>query len=112
MNAFQIPGLQFSGEAGENVLIRRFVSVNTDGKFVNASAGENTIGVSTVEAATGEVLEVNDGIAMVEAGAAVDAGSEVEVGTDGKAITKDSGTSVGIALTKAGADGEMLAVKL
>lgn len=111
-NAYEIPNLRFSLPAGANIPRRRFVSVNSSGEGVIATAGGLTIGVSMNEAAAGEVLEVADGIVVVEAGAAITAGAGIEVGTDGKAVTTSSGVVVGTALTNAASANLFVTVKL
>ena len=68
MNAYEIPKLRFSLPAGEDVARRRFVSVNSSSEGVIATAAGSAIGVSMNQAADGEVLEIADGIAIVEAG--------------------------------------------
>lgn len=112
MNAYEIPGLRFSVPAGADVKRRRFINVNAASAGVYATAAESAIGVSMNEADTGEVLELSDGIVMVEAEAKIVAGKDVQVGTDGKAITKTTGIGVGVALTGAAGAGNFLAVKL
>jgi len=112
MNAYEIPNLRFSLPAGEDIARRRFVNVNSSSEGVLATAGGSAIGVSMNQAADGEVLEIADGIVMVEAGAQIVAGADVEVGTDGKAITKTTGVGVGVAITGAGASGQFIACKL
>jgi hypothetical protein len=112
MHAYEIPDLMFSLPAGADVSRRRFVDVNALSQAVYATAASSTIGVSMNEAEAGEVLEIADGIVMVEAGDAIVAGADVQVGTDGKAITKTTGVGVGVAITGAAGAGELVAVKL
>lgn len=112
MNAYEIPNLRFSMPAGEAVGRRLFVAVDSDGKGVVATAAGPAIGVSMNQAADGEVLEIADGIVMVEAGAAITAGASIEVGTNGKAVTNTSGVGIGIALTGAAGAGNVVAVKM
>ena len=112
MNAYEIPNLRFSVPAGEDVGRRLFVTVASDGNGVVATADGTVIGVSMNEAAADEVLEIADGIVMVEAGAAVAAGSSISVGTAGKAAVAGTGTVVGTALTAATAAGQLIAVKI
>ena len=112
MNAYEIPNLRFSMPAGEDVARRRFVTVDSDGKGVVATADGTVIGVSMNEAAADEVLEVADGIVMVEAGDAVATGSSVSVGTAGTAKVAGTGIIVGTALTAAAAAGQLIAVKI
>ena len=111
-NAYEIPNLRFSLPAGEDIPRRRFVSVNSSGEGVLATAGASTIGVSMNEAADGEVLEIADGIVMVEAGGAITPGDGIEVGTDGKAVTNTNGVVVGTALTGAASANLFVSVKL
>lgn len=111
-NAYEIPNLRFSLPAGADIPRRRFVGVNASGEGVIATAAGPAIGVSMNEAADGEVLEIADGIVMVEAGGAITPGAGIEVGTDGKAITNTSGIGIGIALTGAAGAGNIVAVKM
>lgn len=110
MAAYEIPNMRFSAEAGAVVERRRFVKIDSDEKGVKAGAGEAVIGASIVDAAKGEVLEIANGIVMVEAGAAITAGSEVQSDANGKAIPLDQGHVAGIAMTNASGDGSLVAV--
>jgi hypothetical protein len=132
MNAYEIPNLRFSLPAGEDVAIRRFVAPNAAGEGVIATTGTHAIGVSMNQAADGEVLEISDGIVMVEAGGVVAAGSNVSVGATGLAVAATAATAlsqltaspytvtegvagtiiVGIALTGATAATQLIAVKI
>ncbi|NMA23640.1 MAG: DUF2190 family protein [Spirochaetales bacterium] len=112
MNAYEIPNLRFSLPAGEDIARRRFVSVNSSSEGVIATTAGSAIGVSMNEAADGEVLDIADGIVVVEAGGAITAGSDVEVGANGKAVAKTTGIGVGVAITGATAAGQLVAVKL
>lgn len=112
MAAFEIPGLRFSAEAGADVARRRFVKLNASEKGVQTGEGESAVGVSMNDPKSGEVLEIADGIVMVEAGAAITAGTDVQSDADGKAITKDAGIKAGTALTSASAAGELVTVKM
>lgn len=112
MHAYEIPNLRFSVPAGANIPRRRFVTVNASGEGVLASEEKFVIGVSMNDANAGEVLEVSDGIVIVETGEAVPAGAYVAVGADGKAVVDtEASYVVGIALTGAGAGGT-IAVKI
>lgn len=111
-SAYEIPNLRFSLPAGEDIARRRFISVNSSGEGVIATAAGSAIGVSMNQAAYDEVLEIADGIVMVEAGGAITAGAGIEVGTAGKAVTNTSGIGIGIALTGAAGAGNIVAVKM
>lgn len=109
MNAYEIPNLRFSMPAGGVVARHRFVSVS-EGAGVQATASTAVIGVSMNQTKAGEVLEIADGIVIVEAGGAVTAGALVASNADGKAVAGESGNA--IAITAAGAAGDFIAVKL
>ena len=111
-NAYEIPNLRFSLPAGEDIARRRFISVNSSSEGVIATAAGSAIGVSMNQAADGEVLEIADGIVMVEAGGEIAAGADVEVGANGKAVAKTTGIGVGVAITGATGAGQFVAVKL
>lgn len=111
-NAYEIPNLRFSLPAGADIPRRRFVGVKATGEGVIATAAGSAIGVSMNQAAAGEVLEIADGIVMVEAGGAITPGAGIEVGTNGKAVTNTDGIGIGIALTGAAGDGNVVAVKM
>ena len=110
MAAYEIPNMRFSAEAGAAVERRRFVKINADEQGVQAGAGDAVIGASMVDAAKGEVLEIANGIVIVEAAAAIEAGSEVQSDADGKAIPIDQGHVAGIAMTNASGAGTLVAV--
>jgi hypothetical protein len=112
MAAYEIPNLRFSLPAGEDIARRRFISVNSSGEGVIATAAGSAIGVSMNQAAYDEVLEIADGIVMVEAGGAITAGAGIEVGANGKAVTNTGGIGIGIALTSAASAGNIVAVKM
>lgn len=111
MAAYEIPNLRFSGEAGGVIARRRFVTVNDQEQIVQATDASVVIGVSSLPAKAGEVAEVYDGIVMVEASAAIPAGSAVDTTADGKAVVAAEG-GIAVAMTNAGAAGELLSVKL
>lgn len=112
LSAYEIPNLCFSLPAGEDIARWRFVSVNSSSEGVIATEASSAIGVSMNQAAEGEVLDIADGIVMVEAGAAITAGSSIEVGPNGKAVTNTSGVGIGIALTGAASAGSVVTVKM
>lgn len=111
MFAFEIPGQRFSLPAGADIARHRFVSVNASSNGIPATASTPIVGVSMNQAKTGEVLEIADGIVMVEASAAIAAGAKVGSAADGKAVTATD-AAVGVALTAATTAGEIITVKL
>ena len=113
IGAYEIPSLRFSLPAGADVERFRFVAVNSDGEGEQATASDVIIGASMNRAADGEVLEVADGIVIIEASAAIAAGAMVVSDANGKAATAGSGASSAIiALTAASAAGEFVTVKI
>lgn len=117
MNAYEIPSLRFSLPAGAAVEKHRFVSIDGNGNGIKATASTRVVGASmnlvTAEefAAGGHIVEVADGIVMVEAAGAITSGAAVYSDASGKAAT--SGTDiVGTAITAATADGDLVAVKI
>lgn len=111
MAAFEIPSLRFSSNAAEAITRRRFVIPTTDDTTSMAESGTAAIGVSMNDPKQNEVLEIADGIVMVEAGATVTIGSEVQSGANGVALNYASGVKVGIFLT-GGDVGELVTVKM
>lgn len=109
MFAFEIPGQRFSMPAGADVKRHRFVSVNASSTGITATAATPVVGVSMNEAKSGQVLEIADGIVIVEASAAINAGVAVASAADGRAV---AGDGLAIALTSASAAGELVTVKL
>ena len=117
MNAYEIPNLRFSLPAGGAVARCRFVSVNADGNGVQATATTEVIGASmnlvTTEENTagGHIVEIADGIVMVEAAGAITIGTKVYSDANGKAT--GTGTIVaGVAITGATGAGQLVAVKI
>lgn len=123
MFAFEIPGMRFSLPAGAAVERCRFVSVNSEGNGITATAAiaatdttaaiaaTAVVGASMNKADTGEVLEVADGIVMVEAAGAVTAGVKVASDANGKVVAATD-DFCGVALTAATAAGQLVAVKI
>lgn len=110
MNAYEIPSLRFSLPAGGTVERHRFVAVDASSNGIQAVADSNIIGVSMNKTSAGQVLEIADGIVMVEAAKAVTAGNIAYADADGKVT--DTGTVVaGIVITSAVAGG-LAAVKI
>ena len=113
MNAYEIPMLRFSALSSEAVARRRFVKLDSNGKALQTGAGEAAIGVSgTDSTAADQVLDILDGIVIVEAGAAVAIGVAVQSDALGRATTRTNGVALGIALTASAAAGEMISVKV
>ena len=110
MNAYEIPSLRFSLPAGDAVKRHRFVAVDANSNGIQAVADSNIIGASMNETSAGQVLEIADGIVMVEAAKAVTAGTLAYADAEGKVT--DTGTVVaGIVITSAAAGG-LAAVKI
>lgn len=110
MNAYEIPGLRYSLPAGGDIERHRFVTVDENSNGIQAVADSNIIGVSMNKTSAGQVLEIADGIVMVEAAKAVTAGKIAYADADGKVT--DAGTVVaGIVITSAVAGG-LAAVKI
>lgn len=113
MFAFEIPGQRFSLPAGAAVERCRFVSANANSAGIPATAATPVIGVSMNKVDVDQVLEIADGIVVVEAGAAITAGAAVYADAEGKATTVEGTANVaGIALTSASAAGELITVKM
>ena len=113
MYAFEIPGQRFSLPAGAAIERCRFVSVNANSAGIPATGATPVIGVSMNKVAIDQVLEIADGIVVVEAGAAVTAGAAVYANAEGKAVTTAGTAGVaGIAITGATATGELITVKI
>lgn len=112
MNAYEIPSLRFSLPAGGTVKRHRFVAVDANSNGIQAGAGSDIIGVSMNETSAGQVLEIADGIVMVEAAKAVTAGTQAYADADGKVTDSTDGPAVpvGIIITSAAAGG-LAAVK-
>ena len=117
MNAYEIPSLRFSMPAGGAVAKHRFVSVNASGNGIQATASTPVLGASMnlvtdeENTAGGHIVEIADGIVMVEAKEAIDSGVAVYSDADGKA-TKSGTIQVGVAITAATGAGSLMAVKL
>ena len=110
MNAYEIPGLRYSLPAGGAVERHRFVTVDDNSNGIQAVADSNIIGVSMNKVSAGQVLEIADGIVMVEAAKAVTAGKIAYADANGKVT--DTGTVVaGTVITSAVAGG-LAAVKI
>ena len=116
MYAFEIPGIRFSMPAGGAVARHRFVSV-ADNKAIAATGSNEVIGVSMNEVTAAElalndrIVEIADGIVIVEASEDIPSGYPVASVADGKAKATVE-HPCGIALTSASAAGELITVKL
>lgn len=110
MNAYEIPSLRFSLPAGGAVKRHRFVAVDANSNGIQAVADSNIIGASMNETSAGQVLEIVDGIVMVEAAKAVTAGTLAYADADGK-VTDTGAVVAGIVITSAVAGG-LAAVKI
>lgn len=111
MFAFEIPGQRFSMPAGAAVERCRFVSINANSAGIPATAATQVVGASMNKVAVDQVLEIADGIVVVEAGAAITAGAAVYSGADGRAAAEGT-IVVGVALTGATGAGELITVKI
>lgn len=115
MYAYEIPNLRFSLPAGGAVARCRFVSAANDAA-IQATASTEVIGASmnlvTAEefAAGGRIVEIADGIVMVEAAGTITSGAAVYADAEGKA-TGTGDKVAGIAITGATA-GQLVAVKI
>lgn len=116
MYAFEIPGARFSLPAGGAVALHRFVTVDAAGAK-QGTASTSIIGASMNEVTAEEfgqnerIVEIADGIVIVEAGAAVAAGDKISCDAQGRAI-KATGESCGVAITAATAAGQLITVKM
>ena len=110
MNAYEIPNLRFSLPAGGAVARHRFVSVDSESNGVQATAATQIIGASMNQTKTGEVLEIANGIVMVEAAGAVTAGTLAYANAEGK-VTAEGTVVAGVVITSAVAGG-LAAVKI
>ncbi|NKY17528.1 capsid cement protein [Tsukamurella spumae] len=106
------PGADVTAQATAAITARRlvFISANRASggnlSVAHAPAGGRVFGVAVDDATVGDLVGVaRDGVLRVTAGAAITAGAEVEVGAAGKAITKNTGTAIGYAVTNAVTDG-------
>lgn len=111
MYAFEIPGQRFSLPAGAAIERCRFVSVDANSAGIPATAATQVIGVSMNKVEADQVLEIADGLVVVEAGAAITAGAAVYADADGKAVATGN-DKCGVAITSATAAGELITVKI
>lgn len=116
LTAYEIPGTQFSLPATTAIGRYRFVSIDADGKAIQATASTNVIGVSRneidpVRYPDTQVVDIADGIMMVEAAGEIACGAKVASDANGKAV-EATDVSVGIAFSSAATAGTLVAVKL
>lgn len=117
LTAYEIPGTQFSLPATTAIGRYRFVSIDGTGQAIQATASTEVIGVSRneidpVKYPDAQVVDIADGIMMVEASAAITCGAKVASDANGQAIVATGDTFVGIAFSDAAAAGTIIAVKL
>ncbi len=111
MYAFEIPGQRFSLPAGAAIERCRFVSVDANSAGIPATEATQVIGVSMNKVEADQVLEIADGLVVVEAGAAITAGAAVYADAEGKAAATGT-TACGVAITSATSAGELITVKI
>ena len=116
LTAYEIPGTQFSLPATTAIGRYRFVSIDADGKAIQATASTDVIGVSRneidpVRYPDTQVVDIADGIMMVEAAGEIACGAKVASDANGKAV-EATDVSVGIAFSSAATAGTLVAVKL
>lgn len=115
MYAYEIPGLRFSLPAGGAVARNRFVSV-ADNEAIQATVDTKIVGVSMNEVTAAElsknerIVEIADGLVIVEAGGAITSGAAVAADANGRAVANTSGT--GVAITGATGAGQLITVKI
>jgi hypothetical protein len=108
VNAFQIPGTRWTLVAGAAIPRYRFLSVNSDGNAILATATARVIGVSQNQTALNEKQEIQSGgVVIVEAASAITAGAAV--GPDANGLVVSGGTA-GTAITAATQAGQLVSV--
>lgn len=114
--AYQRPGEKLSSHAaGADLTGSQFlaVDVSAEGEVDAATADTAVVGVLQNNPNVGEAAEVmTTGETKAIAGAAILVGVEVEVEAGGKFITQSAGVKKGVALSAAGADGDLITVLL
>jgi hypothetical protein len=116
LTAYEIPGTQFSLPATTAIGRYRFVSIDATGQAIQATASTDVIGVSRneidpVKYPDAQVVDIADGIMMVEAAGEIACGAKVASDANGKAV-EATDVSVGIAFSSAATAGTLVAVKL
>lgn len=117
LTAYEIPGTQFSLPATTAIGRYRFVSIDDTGQAIQATDATDVIGVSRneidpVKYPDAQVVDIADGIMMVEAAEKIACGAKVTSDANGKAIVAAGDTFVGIAFSDAAAAGTLIAVKI
>lgn len=118
LNAYEIPGMQFSLPATTAIGRYRFVSIDGTGQAIQADGTTDVIGVSRneidpVKYPDVQVIDIADGVMMVEAAGAIPCGAKVTSDEDGKAIEATlEADHIGIAFSDATDAGTIIAVKL
>lgn len=117
LTAYEIPGTQFSLPATTAIGRCRFVSIDGTGQAIQATDTTDVIGVSRneidpVKYPDGQVVDIADGIMMVEAAGEIACGAKVASDANGKAIVAVGDTFVGIAFSEAAVAGTLIAIKL
>lgn len=116
MNAFEQPNFRITGIAGEAISQYAPLVWQADGTVKAASAATDIIcGVAQNPAKLGEEITIMvQGVTFAVAGGAINAGVQVApTATAGKVgAAAGSNTIIGIALTQATADGEVISVLL
>lgn len=95
------------GPAGAGLVPYRFINFSNGLLVPSAGTTGSTVRVSTNS--TG--AHVTSGFALVEAGEAILVGSNIQANSNGKAIN-ESGIGLGVALSEAYADGDLILVQL
>ncbi len=102
------PLLPLTMTASGAVTAERFV---TSAGAQITSAGAAAVGVSRNTAADTALMTVDTlGTAIIEAGGNISKGAAVKSGTDGRALTYDSGTKAGIALQASTGAGQRIEI--
>lgn len=115
-----ISGQKIPLAAGAALTARRLVKMSADRTVIPAAAATDTpIGVAEFDVTTvGEIGTIQvDGVAYVEAGAAISVGDKVTADSSGRGVTAapSAGTNngvIGIALEAASAAGDLIEVML
>lgn len=111
-NAYEIPGLHFTGICAEEISKHKMLAIDTEGNVKLAGVKDTVVGTSDDHRLIGQPISCSDGIKIVEAGEAINPGDAV-MATDGKAMKLTSeNTKAGICLTGAAASGQHVTVKL